>query len=138
MNPAGRWTVGELLFHHMPFAVTVFLAFWLLEDDQLSYWIRPLAISLLTALNEASLIGVSLGAPKWVVKARRLYGFGIVLFLAFAELVGIVQATWAAVLQGKASPPLLLITALVTCAFGYHIDLLARYISSWRKPKSDT
>lgn len=133
MNPAGRWSASELFMHHAPFILTVFLAFCLLEENQLSYWIVPLAGSLLTALNEASLIGVSLGAPTWVAKARRAYGFGIVLLLSSAELVGCGRAigpAWAS-LTGEMDLAPLLISALVMCAYAYHVHLLSRYMSSW-------
>ncbi|CAK9082689.1 unnamed protein product [Durusdinium trenchii] len=73
MSPG--WTCGELIAHHVPYTFTVMLCFALNQQHK---WILPLVVVLLTPLNEGLFIINSLGAPGWVSKVRRFYGFLII------------------------------------------------------------
>eukprot|EP00434_Breviolum_minutum_P044356 symbB.v1.2.039607.t2/scaffold6679.1/size16227/3 len=81
MSPG--WTCSELIAHHVPYTFTVMLCFAL---NQQYKWTLPLMVVLLTPLNEGLFIINSLGAPGWVSKVRRFYGFLVIVFLILSEI----------------------------------------------------
>jgi len=57
------------------------------DPDRVAHWWPAMAVSLLTAANEALLIAEALGVPAWLASARRVYGFVIILALFTVEVL---------------------------------------------------
>ncbi|CAE7373165.1 unnamed protein product [Symbiodinium natans] len=129
MSPG--WTSGELIAHHVPYTFTVMLCFALNQQHK---WTLPLVVVLLTPLNEGLFIANSLGAPGWVAKVRRLYGFSVIVLLIGSEI-----RTWMKVMQqhwADSALLMLLLDQLVLPAIYYHFKLLCMYVRRWRKTRS--
>eukprot|EP00933_Yihiella_yeosuensis_P038073 TRINITY_DN32037_c0_g1_i1.p1 TRINITY_DN32037_c0_g1~~TRINITY_DN32037_c0_g1_i1.p1 ORF type:complete len:241 (+),score=30.18 TRINITY_DN32037_c0_g1_i1:41-724(+) len=129
MSPG--WTLGELIAHHGPYVVCVSICFWL--NQQRRPWILPLQVVLLTPLNEALFIVQSLGAPGWVAKARRAFGFSIIIALMISEIVAWARSVsdhWA---MGRDGIIWGILDQLATPAIYYHFNLLCMYVKRWRK-----
>ena len=119
---AGGWTFRELLFHHGLYIAGVQVL--IINDDR---WAPALAVSLLTAANEAALIAEALGAPPAIAALRRLYGFSIVSVLAATEVRCYVAVATAA--------PRLVATHAPLLAIGFHLDLLRMYVRRWARTR---
>ena len=144
---AGGWTRLELLLHHGPYIVAVMMVIHApgqYDPNRVEHWWPAMATSLLTAANEALLIVEALEAPAWVGKARRLYGFSIILSLFLVEFgcytASVLRAV--AVVQ-HASFHLsqkfvygVLGDAIVLGAIYYHGDLLRMYVRRWMRKKT--
>ena len=103
-----------------------------------------MATSLLTAANEALLIVEALEAPAWVGKARRLYGFSIILTLFLVEF-GCYSAALLRAVAAVQQPSFrlsqtfvcgVLGDAIVLGAVYYHGDLLRMYVRRWIRKKT--
>lgn len=128
------WTCREVLDHHVPYIVAVAIA---KSAGLLAPWSATCCLTLLTSANEACLVLVALGAPEWLAKARRLYGFAIVLALAVSELAGYFARMveyWRAGLKDALVPALC--TQPMLGAMAYHLDLLRLYFRRWQKTKT--
>ena len=136
---AGGWTLSEIGTHHGLYVVAVLLN--LQMPAATATWADALIVSLLTAANEAGLVLVASGAPKWFASCRRLYGFSIVLLLLFAELRCYVRAmrlllaggssSWATLLLHRRAE--MVVTNLPLLAVCYHADLLRIYCKRWSR-----
>ena len=129
MSPG--WTCSELIAHHVPYTFTVMLCFAL---NQQYKWTLPLMVVLLTPLNEGLFIINSLGAPGWVSKVRRFYGFLVIVFLILSEI-----HTWMKVMQqhwADNALVMLMLDQLVFPAIYYHFNLLVMYLKRWKKTRS--
>ena len=133
---AGGWTLSEIAIHHGLYVLAVMLNLQI--PGATVAWADALVVSLLTAANEAALVLVASGAPKWFASCRRLYGFSIVLLLLLAELRCYVRAvhdllasseSLSALLFGRS--PEVLATNMPLLAICYHADLLRIYCKRW-------
>eukprot|EP00931_Biecheleriopsis_adriatica_P117989 TRINITY_DN93459_c0_g1_i1.p1 TRINITY_DN93459_c0_g1~~TRINITY_DN93459_c0_g1_i1.p1 ORF type:complete len:256 (+),score=52.57 TRINITY_DN93459_c0_g1_i1:107-769(+) len=129
MSPG--WTSAELMAHHVPYTFVVMVCFAL---NQQRRWMLPLTVVLLTSLNEGLFIVNSLGSPGWVAKARRAFGFSIIVALITTEVI----TWWKMVRQHWAdnSMFLLLLDQLVFPAIFYHFNLICMYIKRWKRTRS--
>ena len=87
-----------------------------------------LAVSLLTAANEASLVAHVLGAPDRIAALRRLYGFSIIATLCATEAWCYADAITAA--------PRLVSTHVPLFAILYHLHLLRMYVRRWARTRA--
>ena len=122
---SGGWTVRELFIHHGFFTLAVI---WTLNGDAADRWAPALAVSLLTAANEASLVAHVLGAPDRIAALRRLYGFSIIAALCATEAWCYADAITAA--------PRLVSTHVPLFAILYHLHLLRMYVRRWARTRT--
>ena len=122
---SGGWTVRELFVHHGFFTLAVI---WTLNGDAADRWAPALAVSLLTAANEASLVAHVLGAPDRIAALRRLYGFSIIAALCATEAWCYADAITAA--------PHLVSTHVPLFAILYHLHLLRMYVRRWARTRT--
>lgn len=122
---SGGWTVRELCIHHGFFTLAVI---WTLNGDAADRWSPALAVSLLTAANEASLVAHVLGAPDRIAALRRLYGFSIIAALCATEAWCYADAITAA--------PRLVSTHVPLFAILYHLHLLRMYVRRWARTRT--
>ena len=122
---SGGWTVRELFIHHGLFTVAVI---WTLNGDAADRFAPALAVSLLTAANEASLVAHVLGTPDRVAPLRRLYGFSVITALCAAEV--------SAYADGITAAPHLVSTHLTLLAILYHLHLLRMYVRRWARTRT--
>lgn len=127
------WTALDVIIHHVPYIAATALAEGM---KYTSPWIDAFAISTLTALNEGLLVAISFGVPHWVAKTRRLYGFTIIILLAFYELKSWFLKMlyhWHAGMHNINFLYFLVIDQIVLAGFAYHVSLIKLYIHGWRK-----
>jgi len=127
------WTCGQVMQHHLPYIVAVTIAISL---DLLGDWSIMATITLLTAANEGVLILIAMGAPEWIAKLRRLYGFSIVALLLAAELGGFASHMAEYWHRGREALLPALATQLMLGAIAYHGKLLRLYVRRWKKMKA--
>jgi len=132
MSPG--WTCGELMAHHVPYTIAIILCFGLGQQIK---WALVLQVVLLTPLNEGLFIVNSLGAPGWVSKVRRVFGFGVIVALMIAEIIA-----WGRSLRIRLSigtqheMTLVFVELIVLPAVYYHFNLICMYVKRWRKTRS--
>jgi hypothetical protein len=129
------WTCMDVLIHHVPSIVAIFLGVALNLPGQ---WWLVAWIGCLTSLNEGLFIVISLGAQGWVAKGRRLYGFTIVTMLMLAEsysyIIQMMKYFQAGIL-GE-SFYFALATQPALGAIYYHADLSRLYIRRWKRTRT--
>jgi len=126
------WTCKNVLVHHGPYILAVCLGVLLGLYDR---WWLVAWITCFTACNEGLLIVIALGAPEWVAKLRRIYGFTVILLLLLAECHSYLRAMsdyYAAGIFGDAFVAAVA-TQMVLGAMYYHYLLLGMYIRRWKK-----
>lgn len=125
------WSRTDVLIHHVPYMMAIFLADYFRCSER---WSAPMAISIFTAANEGMFVAHALGAPEWLSKARRLFGFSIVLALLCTETwayLNVLSFHWT-----RGSRPIeALPEQLVLPAIWYHSSLLLMYIKRWTKKR---
>jgi len=131
MSPG--WTLFELLIHHVPYVGAVLIAF---SGSHAERWTAPMAVVMLTPANEGMFIAAQLGAPDWVAKFRRLFGFTGISLLWMCE-------TWTLfrnlAIHWRNGWPAAISAVLDQIAWGgiyYHALLLRLYIRRWKKTRS--
>jgi len=131
MSPG--WTVSELIAHHLPYCMAVAFAFLCGHAER---WSSPMAMVLLTPLNEGLFIATGLGAPAGLQKIRRLFGFFAILSLFTCELWNMVTKTYQHYQIGQEALTLFLSDQIVWFGIYYHADLLRMYIKRWGRKRS--
>ncbi|KAL1518472.1 hypothetical protein AB1Y20_002763 [Prymnesium parvum] len=143
----GNWTRSELILHHAPYVLAVMMVIHVpgeYDKDRITHWSAAMVASLLTAANEALLIVEALGAPPWVGRARRVYGFSVILSLFSAEISCYISAlsrayvVWAHPSFRLSQSYVLGVAGdhVVTGAIYYHSKLLMMYIRRWCRTKT--
>mmetsp|Transcript_46082 Transcript_46082/g.121751 ORF Transcript_46082/g.121751 Transcript_46082/m.121751 type:complete len:212 (-) Transcript_46082:81-716(-) len=133
MSPG--WTCSELLQHHVPYVLATALCFF---GGHAHRWLPPLLVVLLTPLNEGLFIVHALGAPDWVSRLRRAFGFSIVASLLLVETITFFRNSGQNWERGNAGLKDFLVDNLVWGGIYYHALLLKLYIRRWRKTGSLT
>jgi len=128
MSPG--WTVSELVAHHVPYVLAVAFAFAFGHAER---WSAPMAFVLLTPCNEGLFIATGLGAPAFLHKVRRLYGFSCILGLFTCELWNMLRNDYIHWEMGSAAWIPLLSDQIVWFGIYYHGQLLRMYLKRWRK-----
>lgn len=133
MSPG--WTKFELFVHHVPYIAAVGLAYFCGHSSR---WTAPLCCVLLTPANEGLFIAQSLGAPDWLAKARRLYGFMGISILFSCETMTVFRNMFLHHQAGWTSMSIknCLIDQICWGGISYHFMLLQLYIKRWRKTRS--
>eukprot|EP00927_Polykrikos_kofoidii_P020008 TRINITY_DN19414_c0_g1_i1.p1 TRINITY_DN19414_c0_g1~~TRINITY_DN19414_c0_g1_i1.p1 ORF type:complete len:237 (-),score=45.65 TRINITY_DN19414_c0_g1_i1:137-802(-) len=122
------WTRGDVLVHHAPYLVVVTAGF---ATGTWKDWTLALRISLLTSANEGLLVAIALGAPAWIAKMRRIYGFTIVACLLIAEILN-----YVVFLSQATDTTEILLSQCILPAAWYHGNLMQAYIERWKRTKS--
>lgn len=128
MSPG--WTKGELLQHHAPYVAAVCLAFF---GGHANRWTAPMVATSLTPANEGMFIANSLGAPEWLNKFRRLFGFIAISVLWCIETwteVRNIMVHWS--IGWDAFGPFL-VDQIAWVGIAYHTSLLRMYVRRWKR-----
>eukprot|EP00929_Paragymnodinium_shiwhaense_P107049 TRINITY_DN7301_c0_g1_i1.p1 TRINITY_DN7301_c0_g1~~TRINITY_DN7301_c0_g1_i1.p1 ORF type:complete len:723 (+),score=140.47 TRINITY_DN7301_c0_g1_i1:151-2319(+) len=125
------WKVADVLVHHVPYCLAMVTG---LATGCWVDWTWSMRVSYLTAANEGLLVAVALGAPEWLGKLRRLYGFTIVMSLFLVE-TGNYLSNMARHWQRGDSIFQALPEQCVLGAVYYHWLLMMAYIKRWKKCK---
>eukprot|EP00928_Gymnodinium_smaydae_P082181 TRINITY_DN6557_c0_g1_i1.p1 TRINITY_DN6557_c0_g1~~TRINITY_DN6557_c0_g1_i1.p1 ORF type:complete len:259 (+),score=61.37 TRINITY_DN6557_c0_g1_i1:202-978(+) len=131
MSPG--WTCFELLVHHGPYVAALCVA---LFGGHARRWTAPMAMVLLTPANEGMFIAVALGAPNWLCKVRRLFGFTGVTLLFLTETLVLARNQIANWQLGSAALSRALADQIVWGGIYYHALLLRLYIRRWMKTRT--
>eukprot|EP00928_Gymnodinium_smaydae_P082182 TRINITY_DN6557_c0_g2_i1.p1 TRINITY_DN6557_c0_g2~~TRINITY_DN6557_c0_g2_i1.p1 ORF type:complete len:282 (+),score=51.70 TRINITY_DN6557_c0_g2_i1:66-848(+) len=131
MSPG--WTCFELLVHHAPYVAALCIAF---SGDHAYRWTAPMAMVLCTPWNEGLFIATALGAPSWLHKARRLYGFTGITALWLTETSVLVRNQFVHWQTGSDAIVPAITDQIVWGGIYYHALLLRLYIRRWMKTRT--
>lgn len=130
MSPG--WTKFDLLVHHVPYVAANALAFL---GGHAYRWTAPMAVVMITPLNEALFIAMALGAPDWVAKYRRLFGFiGITLLFSIETWVQL-RNHIVHLHMGQEGLQFLIVDQVAWGGIVYHALLLRMYVRRWKKTR---
>ena len=116
-----------VFIHHGFFTLAVI---WTLNGDAADRWAPALAVSLLTAANEAGLVAHVLGAPDRIAALRRLYGFSII-----AALCATAAWCYADTRLRRRRASFRHVPLLLSCC---HLHLLRMYVRRWARTQTLT
>mmetsp|Transcript_14482 Transcript_14482/g.36643 ORF Transcript_14482/g.36643 Transcript_14482/m.36643 type:complete len:222 (-) Transcript_14482:82-747(-) len=131
MSPG--WTRFELLVHHAPYVSAVCLAFF---GGHAERWTAPMTLVLLTPANEGMFIAQSLGAPDWLAKVRRLFGFCAICLLWACETWVLLRNSVSHWQMGRDSLPSAMADQVTWGGSYYHLMLLRMYVKRWKKTRT--
>lgn len=131
MSPG--WTQFELFIHHVPYVAAVALAFF---GGHAERWTAPMTMVLMTPLNEGMFIAQSLGAPEWIAKLRRAFGFGAICLLWLCETWTFQRNLVIHYYIGWSAMPNVLADAVSLGGIYYHLVLLRLYVRRWMKTRN--
>merc|ERR1712113_760703 len=98
-------------------------------------WTAPMTLVLLTPANEGMFIAQSLGAPDWLAKVRRLFGFCAIFLLFCCETWVLIRNTVWHWQIGQAALWSACVDQVTWGGSYYHLMLLRMYIRRWKKTR---
>jgi len=131
MSPG--WTQFDLLIHHAPYVGAVSLCFF---GGHAQRWTAPMVMVLLTPSNEGMFIATALGAPDWINKFRRVFGFCGITALWCTESWIMLRNHIVHYQIGRDAMWPTLIDQICWGGIYYHFLLLRMYIRRWKKTRT--